>query len=400
MPVNTYAAFPETYQLGLSAEYIRQVTGYYDREVHPDETGTIYTYDYREFPFHPKRIEEEKPTAQFAVKVNGQEKVRSDASCDLDAPTVVCDANINDEIEIVDLSNPYGNYVLNKWDFQYRIVPVDDTLDPNSDIDDYRGQFLIKSVSNEAPHLTTSSSGPNKYFKDYIWKEACQLYPDRDFYIELYMQVYDRNTSDGSVAGGENGTYACVRAIDDTPPSQFPKGNTWYFTTVLLRVNTQDKPLDFSISSDFPNVLEVSDGDTLNIPVTVKYKGPLPTADHDPAFMNTNLGACYADNAWSPMVYTTNVGPLNAEEQTINATIPITVTGLSAYPNGRDLLISVNYPDAAKNPNTMSNRNPEELKPGVVINDGKIRLTEMDAPERNQIPAKKDACTLRNKHLT
>jgi len=45
----------------------------------------------------------------------------------------------------------------------------------------------------------------------------------------------------------------------------------------------------------------------------------------------TNLGACYSDNAWSSMVYATNVGPLNAEEQTINATIPITVTGLSVF---------------------------------------------------------------------
>ncbi len=177
-------------------------------------------------------------------------------------------------------------------------------------------------------------------------------------------------------------------------------GKLYYFNVWIPNEIPKNDELDFSISSNFPNILEVSDGDTLNIPVTVKYKGPLPTADHDPAFMNTNLGACYSDNAWSSSVYATNVGPLNAEEQTINATIPITVTGLSAYPNGRDLLISVNYPDATKNPNTMSNRNPEELKPGVVINDGKIRLTEMDAPERNQIPAKKDACTLSNKHLT
>lgn len=305
MPVNTYAAFPETYQLGLSTSYIKQITGRNDNEVYPDETGTKYTYEYRKFGMHG-RPKESKPTAQFAVKVNGQEKVKSDASYDLDAPTVVCDVNINDEIEIVDLSKPYGNCTLNKWDFQYRIVPVDDTLNPNSDIDDYREQFLIKGSVDEAPNLTTSSSGPNMYFKDYIWKEACQLYPDRNFYIELYMQVYDKNVGDDSVAGGENGTYACIRAIDDTPPSLFPKGNTWYFTTVLLRVDTQSKPIDFSLSSNFPNVLEVSDGDTLNIPVTVKYSGVLPTADHDPAFMNTNIGACYGGDGWACPAFCVN----------------------------------------------------------------------------------------------
>jgi len=126
MPVNTYAAFPETYQLGLSAEYIRQVTGYYDKEVHPDETGTIYTYDYREFPFHPKRTAKEKPTAQFAVYVNGEKRVVSNADYNLDAPTTVCDVNIDDKIEIKDTSTAYPGCTKHYWDFQYRAMPEAD----------------------------------------------------------------------------------------------------------------------------------------------------------------------------------------------------------------------------------------------------------------------------------
>jgi hypothetical protein len=64
-------------------------------------------------------------------------------------------------------------------------------------------------------------------------------------------------------------------------------GKLYYFNIWIPNEIPKNDELDFSISSDFPNVLEVSDGDTLNIPVTVKYKGPLPTADHDPAFMNS-----------------------------------------------------------------------------------------------------------------
>ena len=64
-------------------------------------------------------------------------------------------------------------------------------------------------------------------------------------------------------------------------------GKLYYFLVWIPNEIPKNDELDFSISSNFPNVLEVSDGDTLNIPVTVKYKGPLPTADHDPAFMNS-----------------------------------------------------------------------------------------------------------------
>ena len=246
------------------------------------------------------------------------------------------------------------------------------------------GQMVYAMYTPGGTHL---GEGSNVEPGDIIDCDG-NLRPDKMF--EYHMAGQQSQYLPGGQIKIGSGTFANGGAIG--LQYLFPIKATYYVTGA--------EPIDFSISSDFPNVLEVSDGDTLNIPVTVKYKGPLPTADHDPAFMNTNLGACYSDNTWSPMVYTTNVGPLNAEEQTINATIPITVTGLSAYPNGRDLLISVNYPDATKNPNTMSNRNPEELNPGAVINDGKIRLTERYALERNQIPAKKDACTLRNKHLT
>ena len=86
----------------------------------------------------------------------------------------------------------------------------------------------------------------------------------------------------------------------------YSAGTLWYFNVWIPNEIPKNDELDFSISSDFPNVLEVSDGDTLNIPVTVKYKGPLPTADHDPAFMNTNLGACYGGDGWECPAFCVN----------------------------------------------------------------------------------------------
>lgn len=125
MPVNIYAAFPETYQLGLSTAYIEQVTGSNDLEVWPDETGTIYTYDYRQFGFHG-RPQKSKPTAQFAVYVNGEKRVVSNADYNLDAPTTVCDVNIDDKIEIKDTSTAYPGCTKHYWDFQYRAMPEAD----------------------------------------------------------------------------------------------------------------------------------------------------------------------------------------------------------------------------------------------------------------------------------
>ncbi|MCK9312975.1 MAG: hypothetical protein M0P20_02830 [Methanocorpusculum sp.] len=125
MPVNTYAAFPETYQLGLSDAYIKQVTGYHDEKVFPDRTGTIYTYEYRRFGFHG-RPKESKPTAQFAVFVNGEKRVVSNADYNLDAPTTVCDVNIDDKIEIKDTSTAYPGCTKHYWDFQYRAMPEAD----------------------------------------------------------------------------------------------------------------------------------------------------------------------------------------------------------------------------------------------------------------------------------
>lgn len=86
----------------------------------------------------------------------------------------------------------------------------------------------------------------------------------------------------------------------------YSAGTLWYFHVWIPNEIPKNDEIDFSLSSNFPNVLEVSDGDTLNIPVTVKYSGVLPTADHDPAFMNTNLGACYGGDGWACPAFCVN----------------------------------------------------------------------------------------------
>ena len=86
----------------------------------------------------------------------------------------------------------------------------------------------------------------------------------------------------------------------------YSAGTLWYFHVWIPNEIPKNDEIDFSLSSNFPNVLEVSDGDTLNIPVTVKYSGVLPTADHDPAFMNTNIGACYGGDGWACPAFCVN----------------------------------------------------------------------------------------------
>ncbi len=354
LPGKAYAAFPDAYPLGLSQEYIWQRTGD-GLDGFPDETGTIYTYDYREFSMHPKRSALEKPTAQFAVHVNGQEKARSDAGYDLDAPTVVCDVNIDDKIEIVDHSKPYGNYTLNKWDFQYRIVPVDDSVNL-SDIDDYRNNFLIKAS------IFASKTGPNKHFQQVIWKEARELYPDRNFYIELYMQVHDINYKDGSYAGGENGTYACIREKDFTPPSEFEKGNTWYFTTVMLRVNTQGTP-DFFPTPEGSNEWQISfrdphqcaktyigqPGEIINIPVSLHNAGEKETTDFAATWFGSSSGS-------DPRSYGF-IRPLWKEE---NITLD--------KGEKRDFIIPVKVPDMGQETRLVFLANVDGKTPGTEVN--------------------------------
>ncbi len=353
LPGKAYAAFPDAYPLGLSQEYIWQRTGY-GLDGFPDETGTIYTYDYREFPMHPKRTLEEKPTAQFAVHVNGQEKAKSDAGYDLDAFTTVLDVNIDDKIEIVDHSKPYGNYTLNKWDFQYRIVPVDNSV-TLSDIDDYRKNFLIKSSTFD------SKTGPNNYFQD-IWKEARELYPDRNFYIELYMQVYDINYKDGSYAGGENGTYGCIREKDDIVPSEYEKGNTWYFTTVLLRVNTQGTP-DFYPTPEGSTEWKPqykdpkycaktyvgNPGQIIDIPVSLHNAGEIETTDFAATWFGSTSGSDPRSYGW--------VRPLWKED---NITLD--------KGEKRDLTIPVKIPDIGQETRLVFLANVDGKTPASEIN--------------------------------
>lgn len=242
------AEFPLTYQLGLSQAEVTELTRYwefwgeFDVNGNPlggykvDETGINCVADYRKMPYYPRTNKEEKPTAQFAVIVNGEQRIVSDATEFLDAPTKVLDVNIDDTIEIVDLSKPYGSNHLDLWDFQYRVMPTADGVDLNN-IQDYRSQFTI------VPKYLRSSQDVNNHFQNVIWKEVKETsakYPGKGVYVELYLQVQDKNSKDGSTAGGENGTYATIKTKEEG--SIFPKGNTWYFTTVLLRVNTKGTP--------------------------------------------------------------------------------------------------------------------------------------------------------------
>ena len=290
LPGKAYAAFPETYQLGLSQAYINQRTGYPNY----DETGQYFTYEYRQFPMHPKRNAKEKPTAQFAVRVNGQEKVRSDAGSNLDAPTTALDVAYNDKIEIVDLSKPYGNYKLHGWDFQYRIVPVEDYVGSHN-IDNFRRKFPIQQK-------TLKSQGElDKYFQEVIWKEAQKLCQGRDAYIELYLQVYDNNPRDGSYAGGDNGTYACIREKDSIPPSQFEKGNTWYFTTVLLRVRLPDFFVTLKPKTDWPGrnggACQGNAGEKVLVEARVGNKGKAAgTTDFGATWLGSKELIYYKDN--------------------------------------------------------------------------------------------------------
>ena len=129
IPGKAQAALPSAYQLGLSRAEVAELTN----PGAPDNSGELYTVDYRNIPAPGRATREEKSTAQFEVLANGQVIGQSDPGRNLDAPTTVIDVNLNDNITLHDISQAFPGNKLSSWDLQYRILPV-----PEEEITDHR----------------------------------------------------------------------------------------------------------------------------------------------------------------------------------------------------------------------------------------------------------------------
>jgi len=176
IPGKAQAALPSNYLLGLSTVEIAELTN----PRAPDIDGEKYAVDYREIKAPGRATKEEKPTAQFEVLANGQVVGQSDSGRNLDAPTNVIDVNLNDNITLRDISQPYSGNKLSSWDLQYRILPVPEENVTN--INAYRSKFPIKALVDFRPELSTSKEGINTYFQEAL-EEMKDTYPEQDCYI-------------------------------------------------------------------------------------------------------------------------------------------------------------------------------------------------------------------------
>ncbi|MGS0763166.1 COG1470 family protein [Syntrophomonas curvata] len=321
-PGKAQAALPPAYQLGLSQADVNKLT--IPPTGIPDDTGEEYAVDYRRIQAPSRATKEEKPTAQFEVLANGQAIGQSDPGRDLDAPTAVIDINLNDTITLRDISRAYPGNKLCTWDLQYRILPVPE--EDIADIDAYRSQFTIKALVDFRSELSVSGEGINTYFQEAL-QEMKDTYPEQDCYIELYLEVADKDKMTGQEGWSDNGTYAYHKT--KAMGSPYTKGHIWYFSAALLRVNAKGVP-DFFPTPEGSDRWQESfktcaktyigtPGETVNINFSLHNAGDKQTTDFAAAW----FGSGWNDPIWKVDNITLDKG----EKQDFNLSVKVPEPG-------------------------------------------------------------------------
>lgn len=221
------------YKLGLSSGQVYNLTHWYnktskdpDNWYHDyDDNGIKCAQDYRHIRITGRPDYDFKPKSQFSLYVNGEYRKVSYSENNLDLPPSLVEINSSDEVRLKDISTPYPGNTLAAWDLQYRVMPV-----PNEsvrDIQDYRKHYAInnmladsQSVANRWPYKS-NGEGINLFFQE-AWNKMKSDYPDTDCYIELYLEVQDKD-SRGYMGWSDNGDFAMLKTRADGSP--YPMGN-------------------------------------------------------------------------------------------------------------------------------------------------------------------------------
>jgi hypothetical protein len=294
-PGKFQAALPSAYQLGLPQTKVDELVNALGI---PDKSGELYAVDYRNIPAPGRATREEKPIAQFEVLANGQAIGQSNSGRDLDAPTAVIDVNLSDTITLRDISRAFPGNKLCTWDMQYRILPAPE--EDVTDINAYRSRFPIKALVDFRNELSTSKEGINTYFQEAL-QEMKDNYPEKDCYIELYLEVADV-TKAGQEGWSDNGTYAYHKT--KAMGSPYTKGHIWYFSAALLRVNAKGVP-DFFPTPEGADQWQESyktcaktyigiPGENVNINFSLHNAGDKQTTDFAAAW----FGSGWNDPVW------------------------------------------------------------------------------------------------------